>query len=326
MGENWRYAAEMKWREELRMKEIKLREAIEDEVKEEMKSRSEEIRRAYEESAKMEIRLKNALDNVERQKARLLQSEEQVGQRLAQKTAELQLLQRRVRDEAKSKVETEQRKADVLSKQLQQAQHTIERMHRRISDTEKDFDEYRQAVRGTPEQMLREQVASLKASLAQVEKQIMEEKAKTASAELEKEHFRSTMHRVATALKREREKASISARQELEQLRLEFLAREERYILDGDRDELRGIRKELAALRAEAGTVSPTGIASLSPPPKQAVDKQIYQKNAAEASALKGEVADLGRVKKHLSTVLDSGLYEDENDPLVKELMKTVQT
>ena len=86
-----------------------------------------------------------------------------------------------------------------------------------------------------------------------------------------------------------------------------------------------GIRKELAALRADAGTVSPTGIASLSPPPKQAVE-QIYQKNATESSVLKGEVADLGRVKKHLSMVLDSGLYEDENDPLVKELMKTVQT
>ena len=116
----------------------------------------------------MEIRLKNALDNVERQKARLLQSEEQVGQRLAQKTAELQLLQRRIRDEAKSKVETEQRKADVLSKQLQQAQHTIERMHRRISDTEKDFDEYRQAVRGTSEQVLREQVASLKGEFTHI--------------------------------------------------------------------------------------------------------------------------------------------------------------
>ena len=163
--ENWRYAAEMKWREELRMKEIKLREAIEEEVREEMKSRSEEIRRAYEESAKMEIRLKSALDNVERQKARLLHSEEQVGQRLAQKTAELQLLQRRVRDEAKSKIEVEQRKADVLAKQLHQAQQTIDRMHRRIADTEKDFDEYRQAVRGTPEQVLREQVASLKGTI-----------------------------------------------------------------------------------------------------------------------------------------------------------------
>ena len=84
---------------------------------------------------------------------------------MAQKTAELQLLQRRVRDEAKSKIEVEQRKADVLAKQLQQAQQTIDRMHRRIADTEKDFDEYRQAVRGTPEQVLREQVASLKGTI-----------------------------------------------------------------------------------------------------------------------------------------------------------------
>ena len=58
------------------------------------------------------------------------------------------------------------------------------------------------------------------------------------------------MHRLALALKREREKSSTLARQELEQLRLEFLAREERYVLDGDRDELRTIRHELANLRA----------------------------------------------------------------------------
>jgi hypothetical protein len=45
---------------------------------------------------------------------------------------------------------------------------------------------------------------------------------------LEKEHFRAQMHRLALALKREREKSSGIARQELEQLRLEFLAREER--------------------------------------------------------------------------------------------------
>ena len=81
------------------------------------------------------------------------------------------------------------------------------------------------------------------------------------------------MSRVARALKRERERSSANSRQELEQLRLEFLAREERYVsrltphhpclfhfistprafryvLDGDREELRGIRKELQAFRA----------------------------------------------------------------------------
>ena len=91
-----------------------------------------------------------------------------------------------------------------------------------------------------------------------------------------------------------------------------------------------GIRKELAALRADTGTMSPNGVASLSPPPKQTMDKQINQQKPQALSSGSsnggGEIADLGRVKKHLSMVLDSGLYEDENDPLVKELMKTVQT
>ncbi len=82
---------------------------------------------------------------------------------------------------------------------------------------------------------------------------------------LEKEHFRAQMHRLALALKREREKSSGIARQELEQLRLEFLAREERYVLDGDREELRNIRHELAVLRAGAG-VAMGGAQPLRPP------------------------------------------------------------
>ena len=46
---------------------------------------------------------------------------------------------------------------------------------------------------------------------------------------LEKELLRSQLHKVALALKREKERNAAFARQDLEQLRLEFLAREERY-------------------------------------------------------------------------------------------------
>lgn len=46
-----------------------------------------------------------------------------------------------------------------------------------------------------------------------------------------KEHFKAQMHRIAVALKREREKNNILARQEIEQLRLDFLTREERFVL-----------------------------------------------------------------------------------------------
>jgi len=50
-----------------------------------------------------------AIDSIERQKQQLLQKEDQVNAKLAQKTEELQLLQRRVRDEAKIKIESETR-------------------------------------------------------------------------------------------------------------------------------------------------------------------------------------------------------------------------
>jgi hypothetical protein len=84
-------------------------------------------------------------------------------------------------------------------------------------------------------------------------KEIEKEKRIKSEIELEKEYYRSQLQRVAMGLKREREKNNLIARQDLEQLRLEFLAREERYVLDGDRDELRTIREELSYLRMGKG-------------------------------------------------------------------------
>ena len=68
-----------------------------------------------------EIRLRSALEATDRQRTRAVLSEDEIGQRLTQKTAELQLLQRRVRDEAKAKVDGEQRRADGLERQLNMA-------------------------------------------------------------------------------------------------------------------------------------------------------------------------------------------------------------
>ena len=65
---------------------------------------------------------------------------------------------------------------------------------------------------------------------------------------LEKEQFKAHIHRLARALKREREKTAATARRDLEQLKLEYVAREQRFILDGDRHELHKIKAELKAL------------------------------------------------------------------------------
>lgn len=247
--ERWRRAEEDKWSAALREKERLLRQRLEAEAADNLSQRADDLRRAQEEVGRLEVRLRSSIDLVERQKAQLELKEEQMSARLAQKTSELELLQRRVREEAKAKIEAETRRAVTLQAEVNMLQEQVGRTTKRAEDAEKDYEIYKNHVRSMPETSLREETSRLKAQLGELRTEIERERRLRGETELEKEHYRTQMHRIAVALKREREKSSAVARQELEQLRLEFLSREERYVLDGDRDELRTIRKELSGLR-----------------------------------------------------------------------------
>lgn len=249
LWEEWKIVTEAKWRETLREKEIAMRRQLEMELNNRLLDRSDDLRKAQDDVTKLETRLKNSLEAVDKQQIRVTAHEEQITLRLAQKTAELQLLERKVRADAKIRCEMEVRRAEELERQLVDMKDTIAMMTRRNKDTERDFDSYRQLIRSSSEKQLREEVATLKAQLADGLMVVEREKRISSEVELEKEHHRGQMNRLAIALKKERERSSIVVRQDLEQLRLDFLAREERYVLDGDRDELKAIREELSTLR-----------------------------------------------------------------------------
>ncbi len=116
-------------------------------------------------AGKLEVRLRTAIDNAERQKNGLVLREEQMQVKLAQKTNELQLLQRRIRDEAKALVEGEKHRADALSKQLAAVNESLKVSERRAKMSEDDFEAYRMRMRGTPEAVLREENAKLRAQV-----------------------------------------------------------------------------------------------------------------------------------------------------------------
>lgn len=247
--EAFRLKSEAVWRQALRDREQDMRVRVEGEMSKSMAERADDLRRAQEEAGRLEVRLRGALDEVERQKNSMKAKDDQVQVRLAQKTAELELLQRRVRDEAKARVDAEVQRVEGLRTQLtMQADHT-QRLEKRLRENEREYETFRTQSRGTPEALLREETARLRAQLGECRADVERERRIRSESELEKEHFRAQMNRLALALKRERERSAASARQDLEQLRLEFLAREERYVLDGDRQELSNIRHELAGLR-----------------------------------------------------------------------------
>lgn len=227
--EAWRRTVESKWKDAMHEKELELKKKLELDAAVQLSDRADNLKRAHEEAAKLEVRLRGAIEAVERQKSELKLKEEQIQLRLAQKTAELQLLQRRVREEAKVVVDSEKKKTETLAKQLSIVEESLRVSEKRARDVEKEFESYRHQSRNTPESILREEVARLKAVLGESRAEVERERRLKTEAELEKEHFRAQTHRLALALKRERDKSSGMARQELEQLRLEFMSREERY-------------------------------------------------------------------------------------------------
>ena len=303
--EIWRRAAEGKWREELREKEAMLRKSLEEENKAILSAKADDLRRAHEEAGRLEVRLRGAIDAVEKQRAQLILKEDQVNMKLAQKSSELQLLERRIREEARAKVEAETRRCEGLERQLENLKESLQKMERRAKDAERDFETYRQQVRGMPETQLREEVAKLRAQLAETRTEIERERRQGAERELEKEHFRAQMHRLALALKRERERSTAVARQELEQLRLEFLAREERYVLDGDREELRTIRNALSQLKSGAGNP-----AEFDRNPKSDVGE---------------ENSSIDRLKRKKEELLSTGLYDENEDPIIEEINRAIR-
>ena len=307
----WRKEAEAVWREDLRDREIATRKRIEDEVKSALSERAEELRKAQEEATRVESKLRTALENVEKQSTQLTMKEESMTMKMAQKTAELQLLQRRARDESKVKIEAVQAKLEMQERHSANLMRSIEKAEKRAKEAEKDFETYRSYVRSSPEQLLREEVARMKASLAETRAVLERERRLRSESELEKEHFRAQMHRLALALKRERERSSSQARSELEQLRLEFLAREERYVLDGDREELRAIRSEIGSLRKAAEDRRTVAAVAASIQEEQ-ISQQVSNGNSARNQAL-------SRLQRQRVDLLASGMY-DVNDPTMKRI------
>ncbi len=305
--EAWRRDAESAWREDLRAREVTIKRRLEEEATHSLAERADDLRKAQEEAARLEGRLRTALEAVEKQKSQLSVKEEQLIMKLSQKTAELQLLQRRTRDEAKAKVETSVSRLELQVQQNQAMSRQLERAEKRAKDAEHDYEVYRNHMRATPEAVLREEVARLKAVLAETRSVVERERRRHSEADLEKEHFRAQMHRLALALKRERERSSALARQELEQLRLEFLAREERYVLDGDRDELRNIRSEIGELRKAAERrkdqlmTSPTSVANTT-------------RNAT-----------LARLQKERIDLIATGLYDEKGSQVIKEIDSAIK-
>ena len=139
------------------------------------------------------------------------------------------------------------------------------------------------------------------------------------------------MSKLVRTLLQERKKNESRLQGDMERLRVKYIAREEKYLLDGDREELYAIKRELDSLKYSkvAGSI-PTYIEQPEPE-KRMVQKKIpaqEHSHSEEKSSFpekppppSSEMERLVREKKEL---LQSNMYTKESF-LIQELDRRIQ-
>ena len=215
----------------------------------------------------------------------------------------LRLLESRVRGEAKALVEGERRRVRLLEAQVQDQEKEARKWEARCEAAEREAERLKSEANSPPLSTLRGEVVRLQTLLSEAQQALERERHATAEEKLERETLRAQVYRLAAALKRERERGEGRARDEMERLKLQFLEREERFMLDGDRDVLQTLRGELGRLRMEVG-MGGGGEAPRSAVAQQSVD----------------DTSPTAHIRREIERLKSTGVYGGEEDPLLREL------
>jgi hypothetical protein len=226
--ELYRRNAESLWKQSLIEKELTLRQELEKEYAVKFFSAMSDIKTSHEELHKLEVRLKNTAESVEKEKTALLVQKESFQLLMKQKLSELSLFSKKCKSEAKQDIEIMKNEKLVSEKNLALQQQTMILLEKKYACLQEQYDSLYQKYKYSNEMKLKEEISNLKSTITSLEEKLIEQdKAKT-SVVTEKEYFRSQLFKLASCLKKEKEKNAVLVKQELEHLRLEFIAREER--------------------------------------------------------------------------------------------------
>jgi hypothetical protein len=226
--ELFRSKQENEWKKSLYEKEIFLKKEIEKEYSQKFHHIIDDMKRSKQEISKLEVRLKTSLELIEKEKTFVNQQKENLNNSFKQKSNELMILLKKNKLSCNLEIEkykNEKVNLENNNKILQQQNLLLER---KLNLLQENYDNLYSKYKYSNEMKLKEEIILLKSEIQNSQEKVNQELKLKENLVLEKEYFRSQMYKLATCLKKEREKNNIMVKQELEHLRLEFLAREER--------------------------------------------------------------------------------------------------
>uniref|UniRef100_A0A8B9KK18 Centrosomal protein 120 n=1 Tax=Astyanax mexicanus TaxID=7994 RepID=A0A8B9KK18_ASTMX len=309
--EMWKEMQEDIFDNQLKQKELSHMQALAEEWRKRDREREALVKKKEMEYNLLEEQLQKTLADLEKREKTLAHAEIET-QRLQREMRaehefsmrELQDSGRRLREDCAHQVELERSKVRQLEEDLARQQQQLTEAEKKYKLLEKDFQQYRDQQNTQPEIRLQSELNLLRLEKGELERKL---ESTTKSKLHYKQQWGRALKELARFKQREQENAMIRLKkqqQELEHMRLRYLAAEEKEAVKNEKHELQDIRNELNRL-------------------KQQEEKRTWTEPAGVSL---NESADdhLSRLLEERDTLLRTGVYTHE-DRIIAELNRQIK-
>ncbi|KFP39483.1 Centrosomal protein of 120 kDa, partial [Chlamydotis macqueenii] len=321
--EMWKEMQEDIFENQLKKKEMAHMQALAEEWKKRDKEREALVKKKVAEYTVLEEQLQKTLRDLDKRERQLFSAESELQRMKKELQAEhernLQELQdsvRRAREECAHQVELERSKIKQLEGdklRLQQQLCEAENKHKIL---EKEFQQYKEQQSSKPEIQLQSEINLLTLEKVELERKL---ESATKSKLHYKQQWTRALKELARLKQREQENAMAHLKkqqQELEHMRLRYLAAEEKELGKTDRQELEDIRNELNRLKQQEE--------------ERKQLQEIRDHSAGGVDSLHSRKVNenmddyLSRLIEERDTLLRTGVYNHE-DHIVSELDRQIR-
>ncbi|KFQ26797.1 Centrosomal protein of 120 kDa, partial [Merops nubicus] len=321
--EMWKEMQEDIFQNQLKEKEMAHMQALAEEWKKRDREREALVKKKVAEYTVLEEQLQKTLRDLDKRERQLFSAESELQivkkELQAEHERNLQELQdslRRAREECAHQVELERSKIKQLEEdkvRLQQQLYEAENKHKIL---EKEFQQYKEQQSSRPEIQLQSEI-----NVLTFEKVELERKLETATKT--KLHFKQQWTKVLKELAKLKQLQQENAlaylkkqQQELEHMRLRYLAAEEKELGKRDRQELEDIRNELNRLKQQEEERKQL---------QDVRDNSAGRADSLHSRKLNESMDDyLSRLIEERDTLLRTGVYNHE-DHIVSELDRQIR-
>ncbi|NWU27340.1 CE120 protein, partial [Dyaphorophyia castanea] len=321
--EMWKEMQEDIFENQLKKKEMVHMQALAEEWKKRDREREVLVKKKVAEYNVLEEQLEKTLRDLDKRERQLFSAESELQRVKKELQAEhernLQVLQdsvRRAREECAHQLELERSKIKQLEEdklRLHQQLYEAENKHKTL---EKEFQQYKEQQSSKPEIQLQSEINLLTLEKVELERKL---ESATKSKLHYKQQWTRALKELARLKQREQENAMAHLKkqqQELEHMRLRYLAAEEKELGKTDRQELEDIRNELNRLKQQEEERKKL---------QDARDNSAGRVDSLHGRKLNENTDDyLSRLIEERDTLLRTGVYNHE-DHIVSELDRQIR-